>query len=201
MSGAPIATQAGNAYRMSERLFVALPLPEEVAAALARMEPTAGDAVRPISAVDMHLTLHFLGRAVTDVVRDALRSVTAAEFDVCLGRPGHFSMKGRKQVLWVGVEPTSPLLALHAALGEALGTAGFEPETRPYVPHITVARLGAKAPRRLVRDFEQQPIPAEPVTFKATRFALFASETAAEGARYRVLESFALEPSPRGADP
>lgn len=186
---------------MTERLFVALPLPEAVAAALARMEPPAGDAVRRISAADMHLTLHFLGRAETDVVRDALRPVAAAEFDVCLGRPGHFSMNGRKKVLWVGVEPTQPLLALHAMLGEALGSAGFEPETRPYVPHITIARLGPKAPRRLVRGFEQQAKPAESVTFKATRFALFASETAAEGARYRVLESFSLEASPRGADP
>lgn len=165
------------------------------------MEPPPGDAVRRIAPADMHLTLHFLGRAETGVVSRALRPVRGTQLDIRLGRPGHFALRGRKTVLWIGVEPTPSLLALHTTLGAALGAAGFEPESRPYVPHITLARLGPKAPRDLVPAFERQATAGGPAGFTAERFALFASETAPEGARYRVLESFPLEPNPGGANP
>jgi RNA 2',3'-cyclic 3'-phosphodiesterase len=186
------ATDA-RASAASARLFVALPLPAAVTGALARMAPAPGPGVRPIAEADMHLTLHFLGRADPATVGRAIAALRLPAFEVRLNGPGHFSLRGHKTILWVGVETSAALLDLHAMLGEALAATGFVPETRPYVPHITVARLGPAAAHHAVRDFESASYPAGAAAFVAGRFALFASETAPEGARYRMLATVALD--------
>jgi len=178
---------------LTARLFVALPLPAEIAAALCSICPSDRPGVRPISASDMHITLHFLGTAPVAAVGEALRSVRAHAFEVGLESPGHFRLRGGKTILWVGVAATPRLLALHRLTARALRAVGFEPEQRRYRPHITLARLAGSAPRGLVDAVEAQSIPEPAACFPCDRFALYASETPAEGAHYRVLESFSLQ--------
>jgi 2'-5' RNA ligase len=175
------------------RLFVALPLPARISEALAAIAPRAADGVRLITESDMHLTLHFLGSRQVGPVAAALGSVGAQPFRVRLDRPGHFSPKGKKTVLWYGIEPSAELSALHEATADALAAVGFEPERRSGRPHVTLARLEARAARRLVDAFESMSPAGAEAEFECSRFALYESQTLPEGARYRILESFPLD--------
>jgi 2'-5' RNA ligase len=174
------------------RLFVGLPVPPEVALTLERLGPRAQEGVRPIPAADMHITLHFLGGMEVAPVRECLRGVKTPAFSLRLGSPGSFAPRGKRRVLWVGVLPAAELVALHGLTGEALGAVGFEPEQRPFRPHITVARLKARAPEQIVGRFENQSFTAAGLEFECCRFGLFQSETAPEGARYSLIDSYSL---------
>ena len=174
------------------RLFVGLPVPPEVGRKLMQLGPRPQQGVRVIAATEMHITLHFLGSMDTGPVRECLRAVTTPAFSLRLDHPGSFAPRGRRRILWVGVVPSPGLLALHALTAGALRGVGFEPEQRPYKPHITLARLKPVAARQLVEDFERRPFRDAGLEFECRRFALFESETAPEGARYSVIESYPL---------
>jgi 2'-5' RNA ligase len=175
-----------------ERLFVALPLPAAVADVLTALQPPVAAGVRPTEAVDLHITLHFLGPVDLDPVHQALGTIEASAFTLRLGAAGHFALPGGRTILWLGVEPTAPLIALHAAVGEALAGTGFRPEERPYVPHLTLARLGPTAAGGLAESFERQAPPAAASEIACEGFAMFARRPAPAGTRYRLLRSYPL---------
>ena len=174
---------------MSVRLFVALDLPEEARAALARFRDAAADAAvwRPLAEESFHVTLAFLGyRPEEDVERVArvlgeLPPWTAPELAV---GDGLLLPPRRARVLTVAlVDPDGVLGAVQASVSAALATAGlYEPEARPFRPHVTVARLrsGARAPRTL----DAQP---EPLSFTAGAVTLYRSRLGRGGAVYEPL--------------
>ena len=114
------------------RLFVALAVPAEPAAALAAALGREPDP-------RWHLTLAFLGeQAAAQPVAAALARVAFAPFRLSLAGAGTFS-GGR--VLWVGVgEGEAPLRALAADVSAACRGAGVALEDRPFRPHVTVRR-------------------------------------------------------------
>lgn len=109
----------------------------------------------------MHLTLHFLGDmplseaedGARTVLHDALARVRHEPFTIALRGTGVFPPRGRPTVLWAGVAETAPLITLHAALGAALQACGLPVERRPYLPHVTLARLTPAAPRAWTHRF------------------------------------------------
>jgi len=174
------------------RLFVALPVPRSVAAILLPLRPQPSATVKPVAGADLHVTLHFLGSREIAPVRQALETVAARSFTGRLTETGSFSLRGGSKVLGVGVEAVADLVALHRQMAAALAAVGFEHESRPYRPHITLARLAARTPAHVADRFAESPLPARPVEFDCARFALFASDTKPDGARYRILDSYPL---------
>ena len=106
--------------------------------------------------------------------------------------PGQFFVRGHPRTLFAGVAPDAPIRMLHAEAGKCLESAGFALDTRPYVPHVTLARQDKPASTDAIALFLRQPLPPEARSFDCREFALYASETLAEGARYRVLERYPL---------
>ena len=87
-----------------------------------------------------HLTLVFLGETGrAEEAAAALDRVEAPSFLLRSAAPGCFAGRGG-DIWWLGVEPLPGLMAVQAQLEAALRNAGFSPETRPYRPHITLAR-------------------------------------------------------------
>jgi 2'-5' RNA ligase len=132
------------------RLFVAIDLPKPIRFQLARLvaEPPRG--VRPVPLAQFHLTLHFLGDvddAVRGTVSERLGRVRREPFAIALRGSGIFPPRGRPSVLWAGVMTSAALLDLHAAVGREIEASGLAVESRPYVPHVTLARLMPGAPR------------------------------------------------------
>jgi 2'-5' RNA ligase len=121
------------------RCFVAVGFSPVTRAALAALRPTPGPGVRPEPPENLHLTLYFLGHRPLAPVIAALSGVRASAFELRIGALGRF--RGRDdEILWAGVDGGPALLALHHAVGVALGEVGFRPEARPWSPHVTLAR-------------------------------------------------------------
>ena len=178
------------------RLFLAVELPpvvrEQLASLQAALRATCGG-WRWVRAENIHLTLRFLGEldAAGDAAcREAWREAAGQfrRFRVRLEEMGRFPASGRPRVLWVGVraEPPNRLLQLAGALEEAARRRGFEPEARPYRPHLTLARAG---PRPRLPDLDRvEPGPAAAVD----EVVLFQSRLGPGGARYTALDRIAL---------
>jgi RNA 2',3'-cyclic 3'-phosphodiesterase len=197
------------------RLFLALPLKEEVRAALAagveelHRGPASCPAPCPakvgwVAPGAMHLTLKFLGEtdeAKADVLLSALRPVCAALAPPAFAvtGAGTFPPRGRPRVVWAGVEPADgALTALAAAVEEASAGLGWERETRPFRPHLTLGRVRGELflddlLRRVEtlasRRFGAQSSPA---------LVLFRSHLSPAGARHEQLASFPFGGGARG---
>ncbi len=154
------------------RLFVALALPNPVRAELTAL--CAGlPGARWVPPENLHLTLRFIGeldRSDIAEIDDALSHIAAAPLDVALGTLGFFG-KGRAiRALWIKAVRSSALVALQARVESRLVRAGCAPETRKFVPHITLARLKRAQPKaveQFVADhsmFKLDPFPVQALT-------------------------------------
>ena len=174
------------------RLFVALPVTRPLSKTLLTLQPPPLESVRLVAEADFHITLHFLGSREIDPVRRALGTVTAAPFVSRLNRTGQFPLRNGRKVLWIGIEAVDGLMTLFRQLAEALDRVGFTPESRPYKPHITLARLAARAPARVAENFVDSLLPRGPIEFECREFALFDSDASSGFRRYSILESYPL---------
>ncbi len=140
-----------NAYQ-TWRLFWALPLPahlqDEIAAIqkeLARVMPT--NSVRWTPPHHIHLTLVFLGNwkrsdipRLKEGVEEALLGIPPFALEV--EAAGVFPTWRRPRVIWLGVGGDVDVLKrLQSAVARAMVQAGWEPEKRPYSPHLTIGRV------------------------------------------------------------
>jgi 2'-5' RNA ligase len=150
----------------------------------------AGSALRWISKENLHLTLQFLG----EVDRDRLEPLVAAlrprlplrPFVVSLDRFGAFPPSGPPRTIWLGVaEGASAVRRIHAELERRLAALQFEPETRPYSPHLTVARVrdGQRSLGPSVRaTLTSIALPA--IAWPVTHASLFESDLSGSRPRY-----------------
>jgi len=127
------------------RLFVALDLPLDARTALAQWaDAAAPSAVRRVPADNLHVTLAFLGSRDEADAAAAGRVLAARAVAVgTLDTAGALWLPPRRPgVLTVALRADDGLAALQAELVAALVVAiGFEAETRPFRPHITVGRV------------------------------------------------------------
>ncbi len=170
------------------RLFVALELPVAVRdALLAQMGGVIG--ARWQSDEQLHLTLRFLGEVDRHQAADidaALATVKVQPFELRLGDIGSFDHRGRVDTLWAGVRPREAVAALAQRIDSALARVGIAPETRAFVPHITLARLGRDAGD--IGGFMVKPM--IPVLFPVTGFGLWESRLGHGGADYSVIARY-----------
>ncbi len=182
------------------RLFVALELPAAVRGALAQWGSQAladVPGLRLTASEALHVTLCFLGSQPVEQI-EAIAQACA----VLAARPGPVLSLG--QPLWL--PPRRPrvvamaledgqggLGALQSELAATLETGGwYEPERRPFRPHVTLARPAGSS--RLARVELPAPVPT---SFVGSTIALMRSRTRAGGARYERLSEVALvEASP-----
>jgi 2'-5' RNA ligase len=177
------------------RLFVAVPLPDTVVAALAAVRPEASVGVRPIPADRVHLTLHFLGEADIDSVRAAIVAVPLPRCTLTVRGVGTFRGADGGHIFWARVLPDPALLALHRAVGDALGSTGFVPEQRAWQPHVTLARGRPGVPREAVDAFLARgaTLEADPTLVDAIQ--LYSSRSGPAGPLYTVEARFPIVPA------
>jgi 2'-5' RNA ligase len=184
------------------RLFVALEIPEAVRRELARRVAGLRERLPRARWVDpemVHLTLLFLGETPADRVpalSAKLREAFAKHppMTLRLSGGGTFPPKRPARVAWVGMEAPDELAAVQAdAVAAAVGSVGFEPETRPFKSHVTLARCEPNWPRDAAEKFAAAfPGDVGP-PFRVDRGVLMESKLSPRGARYTVVEAFPLE--------
>ena len=160
------------------RLFAAVWPPEEVKQALAESlspRPVA-EGVRWSAPDRYHITLRFLGEADEARAAEALAAVSSGSVSVALGPT--VRRLGRNAL----VVPAHGLDELASAVATATDRIGGQQTERPYVGHLTVARVGRK------RLTAYRPHAA--AEFTASEFTLTRVEPA--GA-YSTVKRFSLE--------
>ena len=139
----------------TSRLFVALPVADEVRTDIAElMTAVAGAPIderafgqpRWVRVEGLHVTMRFLGATPDEkqpALAAALRAAAAgtAPFEITLSGGGAFPNAVRPRVLWIGIaEGADRIESLVHRLGVQLEPLGWPPESRPFTPHLTLAR-------------------------------------------------------------
>ena len=169
------------------RLFVGLELPEDMRQRLAGVALAGGvPGARWVAPESYHLTVRFIGEVDEgrfDDIDAALSRVQTTAFDLTLEGVSTFGKESAPHTLWVGVQRNEALASLHGKVDRALVSIGFEPESRKYSPHVTLARLKeASFPRLGAFVAEHALFRAGPAPID--RFVLFSSFLSRSGAIY-----------------
>jgi 2'-5' RNA ligase len=138
----------------------------------------------------LHLTVRFLGQTAEESVA-AIAAATAEvaaqtrPFEVVISGGGAFPSPERPRVLWLGITAGREELGRLAAMtNDRLAALGWEPDTRPFRAHLTLARsdgvrAGPRLARRLIAAADGVSI-----SWPADRLVLFESITGGGPARY-----------------
>ncbi len=188
------------------RLFVALEIPDEtrktLAALVVHLQHKCPSArwIRPEA---MHITLKFIGNTGAEnvaAIRDALaRLKSPSPIEMHSRGLGFFPNEKRPRVFWCGVDASPNTAALAAEMDRALVKIGVERETRPFAPHLTLARFkeddahlrgrhskGVAQIVSLAHEMQDKDFGA----MRTCEFHLFESKTKPSGAEYTRLETF-----------
>jgi 2'-5' RNA ligase len=196
--------ESGDVSGLTLRLFFAVELPSWLRAAAAshaaglRQEFPGAYAswTRPES---LHLTLKFLGEVEPAIHMNALHQAAetakagVAPFTLTISGAGTFPPRGAARVLWLGVgDDEGQLARLHFRLDRECGHAGFPLESKPFKPHLTLARLrqpqGAQALSEAHRGEGFGPF-----EFDVREFVLMRSRLGPGGSRYTPMARHFLE--------
>ncbi len=176
------------------RLFVGLPLApvlvDELAAISMRWR-SSQDGLRWSEPASWHITLQFLGSTAEEkyeCILARLREVRSPAVPIALEGLGFFDRAG---IFFAGVALTPELIAIQQQVTLATSPCGFIPETRPYHPHITLARTKskAKALENLKAMIQRQP---KFTGYVAEEFLLYESVSTPTGSLYEVRERLSL---------
>lgn len=165
------------------RLFFALGCPSELAEPICSWRDNQGFGGRPVAKDNLHLTLAFLGSHPATAL-DGLKQ---------LGNQLHgnaFSLRldqvrtiGHGFLCLTSTQAPSPLLQLVEHLHSGLTALGVTIDSRPFLPHVTLAREADA----------QHPSPAAPeFEWRVDGFGLFRSENISGGVRYDELAHWPL---------
>lgn len=175
-------------------MFVAIDLPEIVRAALVEIQPPVQPGVRSVPVSQMHLTLHFLGERPYEPIVAGLSSLVLPQFTLAVDGVGSFSAADGGTILWAGVRGSTELAQLHTAITIALAPSGFRPETRPYHPHLTLARCSPSVSPNTVQTFLNKHQSFQLPAFPIEHITLYSSTLRPEGPTYREELRVALIP-------
>ncbi len=137
------------------RSFIAIELPDEVRLELDQLEAQLKSGKQPwvkwVNPDSIHLTLKFLGNIASDRTGEITRAMEEAAqgippFHLEVKDLGVFPNLKRVQVVWVGISgEVDKLGEFQQRLESNLAGLGFAPESRPFTPHLTLARLRNQA--------------------------------------------------------
>ncbi|MBS8265269.1 RNA 2',3'-cyclic phosphodiesterase [Mesobacillus boroniphilus] len=127
---------------------------------------------------DLHITLAFLGNAPEAKIHAANERIEAAlnkrtTFKMEIDHLGIFGRKDSPRIFWAGLEKSAELKEVRNDVFSACMASGFTLETRPFSPHITIARKwdGEEAFKadllKAVNPFKKE------LTFHAERVVLY----------------------------
>ena len=178
----------------TERLFIALTLPDPVRAVLAHTaEPLPNVTwTRP---EQLHVTLRFLGDVSEEQIEPMiarLAAVQVAPFILPVEGVGTFPPNRPPRVLWIGVGSGHPrLFQLRQRIDDALLASGLQLDLRTFHPHVTLARATESAAKPIAhwlhthRDFAAPP-------FRVESFDLYSSDLQPSGAVHTLKHCFPL---------
>lgn len=174
--------------QQGKRLFFALWPDEQIRRQLgAAFEHRACSGARRVPECNLHLTLAYMGRSSAEQERCFIAAgdaISGETFELVLDQV-HWFKRARVGVVSPSTHFPSALSRLHQQLNQTLAaTCGFEPETRPFHPHITLLR-------KVSTGFSAESI--VPVVWQVKELALLESCSEPSGVLYKPVRRWALE--------
>jgi RNA 2',3'-cyclic 3'-phosphodiesterase len=180
--------------------FYALELPEEIKDILegAALKLKAALPFKTwVHPQDLHITLAFLGNAEgskmeasNQLIESALRRHSV--FDLKIDHLGIFGRKDSPRIFWAGLEDSSNLNDARNDVFSACLAAGFSLETRPFSPHITMARKWTVESLFTYKLLEElNPFKEEKLIFNAERVVLYKTHLG-KSPKYEPIKIFPL---------
>jgi len=194
------------------RSFIAIELPDEFRLELSQLEARLKSGkqtwVKWVDPHSIHLTLKFLGHIAIDRTDEITKAMEEAAqgippFHLEVKDLGVFPNLKRVQVAWVGLSgEVDKLGQLQQRIESNLARLGFAPESRPFTPHLTLARLRNQASLDERQRFGQLIVDTkfEAGTIKVDAISLMRSQLTREGAMYSRISSVRLKkPLPKAS--
>ena len=191
------------------RSFIAIELPDELKSGLVQLQAQLKTGKQPpvkwVDPYSIHLTLKFLGTIAADRISEITRAIEVSTQGV---PPFHLEAKGlgvfpslrRAQVAWVGINgEIAQLSRIQQRIESNLAPLGFTPESRPFKPHLTLARLRQQVSSEERQSFGQLIADAkfeEVYGFSVHSINLMKSQLTREGAIYSLISSIRLKKAP-----
>jgi 2'-5' RNA ligase len=170
------------------RLFVALPVPEEVADDLVALQSGVPD-VRWVPAENFHVTLCFAGEVQGGAMRDLeeeLSDIAGPPFSVAIAGVEQFSSGKQPRVLVATVEKSDRLDWLQQKVSTVARNCGISLERRKFRPHVTLARFSSGAETgHHIAQFMASHSTFQAGPWLADHFALYSSRQNRSGSVYR----------------
>lgn len=174
------------------RLFVALPIPDEVASGLLLMQGGVPGA-RWQAREQLHLTLRFIGEVDGRDARaldDALSGIDAPAFELQLHGVGQFGNK-QPHSLWAAARPNDLLGHLQRKVDSAIRKVGQPQDSNKFTPHVTLGRLRHPDLDKVREWLVTHALVTSP-EFAVDRFCLYSSKLTSDGSIYRVEQEYPL---------
>jgi 2'-5' RNA ligase len=184
------------------RTFIAVDLDPDIKASLSdllrRLRWRGPKGISWVREAGMHITLKFLGEIdesrsgqVADVLKSAAQAVPA--FPLAIRGTGTFPGAPRTpRVFWAGTDEPAAFGDLYARIEAGLAGLGFERESRPFHPHLTLGRVkNPSGIKDAIAELERAN-DAEFGSMTVRKLTLFQSTLKPDGAVYSVLEEAPL---------
>ncbi|MDU1846930.1 RNA 2',3'-cyclic phosphodiesterase [Niallia alba] len=146
--------------------------------------------------LDYHITLAFLGSASKDK-RDKLQtllkqSVLASdEFPLHIEQLGVFGQFQSPRIFWAGMKEEKKLFDLRKQVFEICMQADFQLETRPFHPHLTLARKWDQNTMFLEQMLKEYSLPKD-LIFMVESIHLFQTHIE-KIPKYEIIESYSFK--------
>ena len=178
------------------RTFIAVEIPddikEKVGDYLDSIRGMFDNKMKWIFPGNLHFTIKFLGEVQqSDIgVLEECVSNTASGFDpfvIGLSGIGFFPSERNPRVIWLGADGGGDgLLEVYHKLESCLEHHGFDRDSKPFSPHLTIGRVRKHLKLVVPKEINE----FEPVTFKVNSLAIIKSVLTPRGPVYeRLFES------------
>ena len=183
------------------RSFLAIELPKPI---LRKIEEVQGDLrstradVRWVNPEKIHLTLKFFGNIEESRIEPIFKSIEepirhTLPFSLEVRGVGAFPHLRNPRVIWMGlVDGREVLVSFQKQIETQLEKIGFQPEDRPFHPHLTLGRMkSSRGKEELVGRMERHK-EEEFGDFQVERVILFKSDLKPSGPIYTLLKEIKL---------
>lgn len=183
------------------RSFLAIELPKPI---LRKIEEVQGDLrstradVRWVNPEKIHLTLKFFGNIEESRSEPIFKSIeepirNTLPFSLEVRGVGAFPHLRNPRVIWMGlVDGREVLVSFQKQIETQLEKIGFQPEDRPFHPHLTLGRMkSSRGKEELVGRMERHK-EEEFGDFQVERVILFKSDLKPSGPIYTLLKEIKL---------
>ncbi len=183
------------------RLFTGIELPDNIKERLdlliSRLRTTAHLKWSP--AYNLHITTKFIGEWPPERLPEVNAKLDGIKverrIEVGIRGLGWFPNPHNPRVFWAGVHASPSLAELARQTEQACGELGIPVETRPFSPHLTLARIKQPTPLQALRTAVAEIESVDFGTFTAESHKLYLSKPGPSGSIYTPLHQFPLPPA------